>query len=72
MSAEPMTDLQWQLSTPCLSILVGLKFTAVNVILVGLDVSVPFLRQIIQRENCSHWTDRNTGAAVNALSGIDI
>ena len=56
----------------CFLILVGLKFTAVNVILVGLDIRVPFLRQIIQRENCRHRTDRNTGAAVNALSGIDV
>src|SRR6266403_773038 len=71
-SAEPMIGLPWQLSATCLLILVGLKFTAVNVILVGLDVSVPFLRQIIQRENCSYRTDRNTGAAVNALSGIDV
>src|SRR5882762_6789892 len=71
-SAELMTGLPWQLSATCLLTLVGLKFTAVNVILVGLDVGVPFLRQIIQRENCSHRTDRNTGAAVNALSGIDV
>jgi hypothetical protein len=67
-----MTGLPWHLSATSLLILVGLKFTAVNVILVGLDVSVPFLRQIIQRENCSYRTDRNTGAAVNALSGIDV
>src|SRR6266478_3754939 len=53
-------------------ILVRLKLTAVNVILVGLDVRLPFLRQIIQRENCRHRTDRNTGAAVNALSKIDV
>src|SRR5256885_14313153 len=33
---------------------------------------ISFLRQIIQRENCCHRTDRNTGAAVNALSGIDV
>src|SRR5260370_11927956 len=46
-------------------ILVGLKPTAVDVILVGLDVRVPLLWQIIQRENCSHRTDRYTGAAVN-------
>jgi hypothetical protein len=37
-----------QLSATYLLTLVGLKFTAVNVILVGLDVPVPFLRQIIQ------------------------
>src|SRR6266853_916036 len=59
-------------SASCFLILVGLKFTAVNVILVGLDVGAPFLRQIIQRENCRHRTDRNTGTAVNALSGIDV
>src|SRR5260370_23854926 len=53
-------------------ILVGLKFTAVNVILVGLRVRLPLLREIIQRENCRHRTDRNTGTAVNALSGIDV
>src|SRR5260370_26324544 len=52
--------------------LFGLKLTSVNVILVGLNVRVPFLRQIIQRENCCHRTDRYTGAAVNALSGIDV
>src|SRR5258708_74911 len=61
-----------QTSATCFLILVGLKFTAVNVILVGLDVLVPFLRQIIQRENGRHRTDRNTGPAVNALSGIDV
>src|SRR5712692_3925767 len=59
-------------SATCLLILAGLKFTAVNVILVGLDIPVPLLWQIIQRENRGHRTDRNTGAAVNALSGIDV
>src|SRR5258707_9218558 len=59
-------------SATCFLILVGLKFTAVNVILVGLGVRLPLLREIIQRENCRHRTDRNTGPAVNALSGIDI
>src|SRR5229473_1881033 len=59
-------------SATCFLIFVGLKFSAVNVILVGLDIRVPFLRQIIQRENCRHRTDRNTGPAVNALSGIGI
>src|SRR5882724_9137029 len=59
-------------SATCFLILVGLKFTAINVILVGLDVRLPLLREILQRENCRHRTDRNTGAAVNALSGIDI
>src|SRR5882724_4147773 len=58
-------------SATCL-ILVGLKFTAVNVILVGLGVRLPLLREILQRENCRHRTDRNTGPAVNALSGIDV
>src|ERR1700720_2339279 len=61
-----------QTSATCFLILIGLKFTAVNVILVGLDVPVPFLRQIIQHENCRHRTDRHTGAAINALSGIDV
>src|SRR5712672_2179465 len=59
-------------SATCFLILVGLKFTAVNVILVGLGLRLPLLREIIQRENCRHRTDRNTGPAVNALSGIDI
>src|SRR5713101_4161446 len=61
-----------QTSATCFLILVGLKFTAVNVILVGLGVRLLLLREIIQRENCRHRTDRNTGPAVNALSGIDI
>src|SRR5437667_770868 len=59
-------------SATCFLILVGLKFTAVNVILVGLDVRVPFLRQIFLREDGRYGTDRNTGTAVNALSGIDV
>src|SRR6266404_100156 len=59
-------------SVTCFLILVGLKFTAVNVILVGLGVRLPLLREIIQRENCRYGTDRNTGTTVNALSGIDI
>src|SRR6266481_5648617 len=59
-------------SATCFLILVGLKFTAVNVILVGLGVRGPLLREILQRENCRHRTDRNTGTAVNALSGIDV
>src|SRR5882724_6463224 len=58
-------------SATCL-ILVGLKFTAVNVIFVGLGVRLPLLREILQRENCRHRTDRNTGPVVNALSAIDI
>src|SRR6266581_6877328 len=59
-------------SATCFLILVGPKFTAVNVVLVGFDIRLPLLREIIQRENCRHRTDRNTGPAVNALSGIDI
>src|SRR6266851_4864934 len=59
-------------SATCFLILVGLKFTAVNVILVGLGVRFPLNREIIQRENCRHGTDRNTCTAVNALSGIDV
>src|SRR5260370_13575690 len=53
-------------------ILVGLKLTAVDVILVDLDVRVALLRQIIHHENGCHRTDRYTGSAINALSGIDI
>src|SRR5437660_5699504 len=59
-------------SATCLLIFVALEFTAVNVVLVGLGVRLPLLREIIQRENCRHRTDRNTGPAVNALSGIDV
>src|SRR6266566_326410 len=59
-------------SATCLLILVGLKFPAVNVILVGLDVRLPLLRQIIHHENGCDRTDRYTGAAINALSGIDV
>src|SRR5260370_19482240 len=59
-------------SATCFLILVGLKFTAVNVILVDLDVRVPLLRKIFQRENSRYWADRYTGAAINALSGVDI
>src|SRR5258707_6492074 len=59
-------------SATCFLILGGLKLTAVNVILVGLGLRLPLLREIIQRENCRHRTDRNTGTAVNALSGIDV
>jgi len=40
-----MTSLQSQPSATCLLILVGLKLTAVNVILIGFDVGAPFLRQ---------------------------
>src|SRR6267154_4158837 len=61
-----------RLSATCLLIFVPLKFTAVNVTLVGLNVNVPFLRHIFLREDGRHRTDRNTGTAVNALSGIDI
>src|SRR5712692_10067332 len=56
----------------CFLILVGLKFTTVNVILVDLDIPVPLLRQIGLCEDCSHWTNGHTGTAVNALGGIDI
>src|ERR1700692_4007126 len=56
----------------CSLILVALKFTAVNVILVDLDIRVPLLRQIIHRENGGHGADRNTGPAVNAFGGIDV
>src|SRR5712664_3260956 len=62
----------WLLWIAHFLILVRLKLTAVNVILVDLCVRVPLLRQIIQRENGRHRTDGNTGAAVNALSGIDV
>src|SRR5258707_1650679 len=40
------------MSGSCSLILVALKLTAVNVILVALDVRLPLLREIIQRENC--------------------
>src|SRR6266446_2056351 len=59
-------------SATCFLILVGLKLTAVNVILVGLGVRLPLLGQIFLREDGRHRTDRNTGTAVNALSGIDV
>src|SRR5258708_17139941 len=35
-------------------------FRSVDIILVGFDVRLPFLRQIFQRENGRHRTDRNT------------
>ena len=56
----------------CVLILVGLKFTAVNVILVDLNKRVPLFRQIFLREDGRHRADRHTGAAINALCGIDI
>src|SRR5258708_1911934 len=59
-------------SATCFLILVGLKFIAVNVILVGLGVRLPLLGQIFLREDGRHRTDRNTCTAVNALSGIDV
>src|SRR6266851_5641648 len=59
-------------SAPCFLIFVVQEFTAVNVTLVCLNVSVPFLRHIFLREDGRHRTDRNTGTAVNALTGIDI
>jgi hypothetical protein len=62
----------WSLWIAHFLILVGLKLTAVNVILVDLNIRVPLLRQIIHHENGCHRTDRYTGAAVNALSGIDV
>src|SRR5713101_7271886 len=52
--------------------LVGLKFTAVNVILVDLNKRIPLLRQIFLGEDCRHRADRHTGAAVDALGGIDV
>src|SRR5258707_6336784 len=52
-------------------ILVGLELTAANVILVDLDVRVPLLRKIIQRESTRYWTGRYTDAAINALSGVN-
>src|SRR5712692_8881861 len=55
-----------------LLILVGLKLAAVNVILVDLNKRVPLLRQVFQREDGRHRTDRHTGPAVNALRGIDV
>src|SRR5215472_16936793 len=59
-------------SATWLLILVGLKLTAVNVILVALDIRVPLLRQIIQREDSRRRADRHAGAAINALGGVDI
>src|SRR5258708_34878256 len=47
-------------------------FRSVDIILVGFDVRLPFLRQIFLRENGRHRTDRNTGAAVDALCGVDV
>src|SRR6516165_10329563 len=59
-------------SATCFLILVRLKFTAVNVILVDRNIRLRFLRQIIQRENGRHRTNWHTGAAINALCGIDV
>src|SRR5581483_3171978 len=41
---------------------------------VGVDLGevLPFLREIVERENRSHGANRNTGSAVNALHGIDV
>src|SRR5258707_5711487 len=61
-----------RISATCLLIFVPLEFTAVNVTFVGLNVSVPFLRHIFLREDGRDRTDRNTGTAVNALSGINV
>src|SRR5882762_9307371 len=62
----------WLLWIAHFLILVRLKLAGVNIILVGLDVRVPLLRQIIQHENGRHRTDRYASAAINALSGIDV
>src|SRR5712692_1880399 len=51
-------------------VLVGLKFTAVNVILVDLNKRIPLLWQIFQCEDCRHRADRHTGTAVDALGRI--
>src|SRR5438445_13872140 len=47
-------------------ILVVLKLTAVDVILVDLNVRVPLLRQRMQRRNCRHRPDRYTSPSINA------
>src|SRR5262249_284930 len=57
---------------PSVLILVGLKLTAVDVILVDLNKRVPLLRQIGLCEDCRHRTDWHTGPAVNALGGVDV
>ena len=62
----------WSLWIAHFLTLVGLKLTAVNVILVDLNIRVPLLRQIIHHENGCHRTDRYTGAAINAFGRIDI
>src|SRR5208283_892454 len=55
-----------------LHVLVRLRLTAVNIIPVDLDVCVPLLLHLIHRENGRHGTDWYTGAAIDALSRIDI
>src|SRR6202158_4532488 len=32
----------------------------------------PLLRQIFEREDCRHWTNRNAGAAINAFHRANI
>ena len=52
--------------------LCGREFAALDVACVDLRKLLPLLGQVIQRENRGHRADRHTGAAVDALDGIDV
>jgi hypothetical protein len=52
--------------------LCGREFAALDVACVDLRKVLPLLGQVVLRENGGHRADRHTGAAVDALDGIDV
>src|SRR6266852_3940126 len=50
---------------------VHLELATRNVVGVLLDVGVPLLGQVVQREDRRNGADRNAGAAVDALNRVD-
>ena len=48
-----------------------LELATRNIVRVLLDVGVPLLGQVVQREDRLNGADRNAGAAVDALNRVD-
>jgi len=55
-----------------LGVLVWGEFAGFHVALVQFRILLPLLRQVVQRKNRGHGTDRDTGATIDAFHRINV
>ena len=52
--------------------LLGCEFARLDVAFVEFRILLPFLRQVVQRENRGYRADRDAGATINAFHRINV